>query len=111
MRELRGLKTASPTELSQLTQTDPASTGKVIQTLIKKNWIKRTDHPEDRRKWLVALTPEGMRAAQSLLEVFQGLSAELCESLSARKKETLFQLLAGISSHFDKIFEATKDQI
>src|SRR5262245_34884382 len=61
LRELRLQKSASPSELSRITDTDPAATGKIIDTLIKRNWVERVDHPEDRRQWRILLTEEGKK--------------------------------------------------
>jgi DNA-binding MarR family transcriptional regulator len=111
MRELHRLKKASPCELSLLTQTDPAATGKILGTLIKKKWVKRTDHPKDRRQWLLSLTPAGAEAARKLNRVFQAFSEELCEPLSDSNKKIFLRILTEISVQLENCPDAVKDSL
>jgi DNA-binding MarR family transcriptional regulator len=111
LRELRTLKTSSLSELARLTETDPGATGKIIGTLIKKGWVKQTDHPEDRRQWLVSLTKDGIKATKELDGIFQRLAKEFCKPLPAREKESLFNHFSAISTHLETCLETVKETI
>jgi DNA-binding MarR family transcriptional regulator len=109
LKELNALKFSSPMELARLTHTDPTSTGKIIESLIKKDWVKRTDDPNDRRSWRVTLTSTGRKAAYELDSVWSTLSEEFCGPLNVREKENLFHSLSKISAAMDSQLEVTKD--
>jgi DNA-binding MarR family transcriptional regulator len=63
----------SQADLARATATDPALTGRVLETLIARGWVRRTRSAEDRRQYLLELTTSGQRvrdrvdAARSLL--------------------------------------------
>jgi DNA-binding MarR family transcriptional regulator len=110
LRELIVLKSASHNEIALLTQTDPAETGKVIETLIKKRWVKRTDHPQDRRRWQVSLTDTGTNAAQKIHEIHRRLAKEFCKPLTTRGKESFLQQLSILHSHVEVCRENEDDR-
>jgi DNA-binding MarR family transcriptional regulator len=84
----------SQAELSRATVTDPALTGRALQTLIERGWVLRKRSAEDRREYLLELGAAGRRE----LERIEALRAELVERLvrplSARDLED-FQRIAG----------------
>lgn len=52
----------APMSLSMLARTRHVSMqtmGEVVQTLVQRGWVERTQHPNDRRSWLLMLTPDG----------------------------------------------------
>src|SRR4051794_18952810 len=92
LRELRTLKTSCLSDLARATLTDPAATGKIIDSLIKKNWIQRVDDPQDRRRWQVLLTDEGIEATLKLENIFKALAKEICIPLSTSQKNEFFKI-------------------
>lgn len=51
----------SQAELARATVTDPTLTGRVVQTLIERGWVDRHVSTEDRRQYVLSLTPSGQR--------------------------------------------------
>lgn len=49
----------SQADLARATDTAPALLGRSLDTLVKRGWIKRTRSTEDRRQYLLTLTPAG----------------------------------------------------
>jgi DNA-binding MarR family transcriptional regulator len=102
LREIRAQKALSLTELSRRTHTDPASTGKTIETLIRREWVKRTEDPDDRRRWVVSLTAAGQQAARQLETLYCGLAKDLCATMRERDREAFAHALTEISSHLER---------
>lgn len=51
----------SQAELARATVTDPTLTGRVVHTLIERGWVDRDVSSEDRRQYVLSLTPSGQR--------------------------------------------------
>ncbi len=99
LRELLSLKKASLSTLARVTQTDPAATGKAVDGLIKKGWIERTDHPEDKRRWQVSLSKEGIAGARKIETLYHELAAEFCLPLLKSERKSLAVQFGKISEH------------
>jgi DNA-binding MarR family transcriptional regulator len=52
----------SQAELARATDTAPTLTGRVLETLVERGWVRRKRSPKDRRQYLLELTPSGQRA-------------------------------------------------
>jgi len=103
LREVRILTQASPMELARLTYTDPASTGKILESLVKKQWLKRTNHPEDRRCYHVMLTAKGLKTIQKVETAYRKLAKEFCEPLDENQKNVFYKMFIEISNHLEKV--------
>ncbi len=51
----------SQAELARATQTDPGLTGRALETLVERGWVKRTRSKEDRRQYVLELSAAGQR--------------------------------------------------
>ena len=49
-------------ELARATGAAPTLTGRVLETLIERGWVRRRRCADDRRQYLLELTPSGQRA-------------------------------------------------
>ncbi|HTL11148.1 MAG TPA: MarR family transcriptional regulator [Bdellovibrionota bacterium] len=110
IKELMIQGACSATDLARLTDTDPAATGKVIETLRKKKWVSRTDDPSDRRRWKITLTAEGKTAAKQIDTTFKGVAQDFCSPLSARDREALIGLFTKISDHLQTSLDSAKEE-
>jgi len=73
---------ASLTELSQgLMLENPTVTG-LIDRLEKLSYVKRADHPNDRRVYLIHLTKKGDAVAKRALPIIKKLNEEIKEGYS-----------------------------
>jgi DNA-binding MarR family transcriptional regulator len=51
----------SQADLARATQTDPALTGRALETLVERGWVRKTRSEEDRRQYLLDLSAAGQR--------------------------------------------------
>lgn len=51
----------SQAELARATVTDPTLTGRALQTLLKRGWVRRKKSVADRRQYLLELSASGRR--------------------------------------------------
>ena len=64
--------------------------------LEKLGHVARSDDPDDRRSYRVALTPKGRRAFEKMARVHEGWVAELFAGLSRADKTTLYDGLGRL---------------
>lgn len=51
----------SQADLARATQTDPALTGRALETLVERGWVRRTRSKDDRRQYVLELSASGQR--------------------------------------------------
>lgn len=110
IRRLAEVNSTCAMDLARATQTDPAATGRVIDGLINKGWIKRTDDPNDRRRWNVTLTAKGEKVAEELNGLYREISDEFCKRLSSRQKNEFHALLNQMSNHLETVSNDVGDR-
>jgi MarR family transcriptional regulator for hemolysin len=54
----------SQADLARATASDPTLTGRVLETLIDRGWVRRERSREDRRQYVLELSPSGRRACK-----------------------------------------------
>jgi DNA-binding MarR family transcriptional regulator len=110
LRELRARESASLAELSKSTHTDPAATGKIIESLIRKEWVKRDEDPADRRRCLVSLTGSGKELAKRLEKVVHGLAEDFSSTLTATERTAMSRSLRSISGHLEQTLASQSEE-
>ncbi|MCD7866749.1 MAG: MarR family transcriptional regulator [Clostridiales bacterium] len=75
----------------------------ILNTLEKKNYIRRETDPRDRRKLSIRATPEGMAAAEESLRRYDQLWTELLEQFGEQNMRQLIQLLTTFNSLYDSL--------
>jgi DNA-binding MarR family transcriptional regulator len=68
----------SQTELARATDTDKALTGRLLQSLIERGWLRRGRSDEDARAYVVRLSPAG----HDLMTHLEGIRAEVLDRLA-----------------------------
>jgi len=68
LRHLGGEGRISQAELSRATDTAPALTGRALETLVERGWVRRKRSAEDRRRYVLELTAEGRRARDQVVK-------------------------------------------
>ena len=58
----------SQADLARATQTDPASTGRALESLVERGWVHRTRSEEDRRQYVLELSAAGQRIRKRVEE-------------------------------------------
>jgi DNA-binding MarR family transcriptional regulator len=90
----------SLTQISQgLILENPTVTG-LIDRLEKSGYVKRSDHPNDRRVYLVHLTEEGNKVAKKALPIVKKLNEQIKEGYSKAEIEDFKKVLIGAFNRF-----------
>src|SRR4029450_874965 len=84
-------------ELVDRSMIDPSSMVAVIDELEEAGLAERRQHPDDRRKPAVHLTPRGRRTLERVREVAMEMVGELFAPLNAQEQETLRRLLRKLA--------------
>ena len=91
---------SSLTQISQgLMLENPTVTG-LIDRLEKSGYVKRSDHPNDRRVYLVYLTEKGNRVADKALPIVKKLNEEVKKGYSREEIENFKKVLIGAFNKF-----------
>jgi len=90
----------SLTQISQgLMLENPTITG-LIDRLEKSGYVKRSDHPNDRRVYLVHLTEKGNKVAKKALPIVKKLNEKIKEGYSKAEIEDFKKGLIGAFHRF-----------
>lgn len=73
----------------------------VLDTLERRGLIERRIHPEDRRRVLTAITPEGITAIETVLPELHRAEVEWTSGLSAAQRQTMLGLLGRMYRHLE----------
>ncbi|QDU92708.1 MarR family winged helix-turn-helix transcriptional regulator [Lignipirellula cremea] len=87
-------------ELSLRCASDPRTIGSMLSLLESKGWIAREPHPEDRRAWLVCLTPQGRSWHAELRQNSEAIRDTLYQALPPQELETVLHALDKIAGAF-----------
>ena len=74
----------SQAELARATETDPALTGRALQTLMDRGWVRRERSTEDRREYILELSAPGRRALARVEQLRAKLAERAVEPLDER---------------------------
>jgi len=90
----------SLTQISQgLMLENPTVTG-LIDRLEKLGYVKRSDHPNDRRVYLVHITEKGNKVANKALPIIKKLNEEIKKGYSKEEIENFKKVLIGAFNKF-----------
>ncbi|MEW6374421.1 MAG: MarR family transcriptional regulator [Thermodesulfobacteriota bacterium] len=90
----------SLTQISQgLMLENPTVTG-LIDRLEKLGYVKRSDHPNDRRVYLVHITEKGKTVANKALPIVKRLNEQIKEGYSNEEIEAFKKILIGAFNKF-----------
>jgi DNA-binding MarR family transcriptional regulator len=91
---------SSLTQISQgLMLENPTVTG-LIDRLEKSGYVKRSDHPDDRRVYLVYLTKKGNMIAKRGLPIVKKLNEQIKKGYSEEEIESFKKVLVGAFNKF-----------
>lgn len=76
-----------------------AATGAQVDRLQELGLVERRPDPDDRRVWLVAITPAGLALAAQVTEVDQILRSELRAGISREERQQLAAVLLRLQSN------------
>ena len=91
---------SSLTQISQgLLLENPTVTG-LVDRLEKSGYVKRLDHPDDRRIYLVHITEKGKKVANKALPIVKRLNEEIKKGYSKEEIEGFKKVLVGAFNKF-----------
>jgi DNA-binding MarR family transcriptional regulator len=97
LMKLADVGETSQNQLGRLTAMDAATMQGVIKRLIVRGLVERRPDPDDRRRLLLTLSPNGAALAGRVAERGLEISAKTLEPLSAAERDTFLKLLARLS--------------
>jgi len=100
----------SQADLARATVTAPTLTGRALETLVDRGWVRRTRSDEDRRQYVLELTAPGERARERVERARDELIERLGTVLDDRDAEDLDRIAKKILAAFAHPADAdTKD--
>ena len=95
--KIRDFGTVSQNRLGRSVAMDPATSQGVTQRLLAKGLIGRKDDPEDRRRTLLSLSPDGAALVERLVPLGKQITAETLEPLTPEEQKQFVALLTKIT--------------
>lgn len=81
-------------DLARALNTTVPATSILVDTLVKKNLVRRFQSPNDRRSFCLRLTPRGKKVHDLAQKGIRDLAAELTDGLSEADKEAFVRVVA-----------------
>lgn len=91
----------SQAELARATGTDPTLTGRALQTLIERGWVRRQRSATDCREYLLELGPAGKRVEGRVQKLRAALARRVVATLDARDLQDFDRITAKILAAFE----------
>lgn len=92
----------SQNELANLVFKDNASITRMIELMVKNDYLTRTIHPEDRRKFNLGITEKGLKTIKLIEPVIQSNRETALHGLSLKEITLLDQTLHKIIQNCKK---------
>jgi DNA-binding MarR family transcriptional regulator len=93
--------TASLAELSRWTLTDPAATTRAVNVLLQRRLVRREEHPVDKRRWEMALTPRGKKQAGKVQDAYREVARRVAITLTPAERQEFHQILLKLTGVFE----------
>ena len=77
----------SQADLARATDTAPTLTGRALETLVERGWVRRKRSAEDRRQYVLELTASGQHARRRVEEAREEIIERLGTVLDDRDRE------------------------
>ena len=90
----------SQADLARATGTAATLTGRALEPLVERGWVRRKRSEEDRRQYVLELTAAGQRARERVLKVREGIIDRLVGALDDRDVDDFERIARKISAVF-----------
>ncbi len=77
---------------------DKSTTSRVVDALVRKGYVERTAHPEDRRALQIRSTPKGIKLYQLIERSLQEQSMLLLAEFSPEARGTAIEIISQVAS-------------
>jgi len=86
--------------LARATMTDPALTGRTIESLIERGWVRRTRSDEDRRQYVLELTAAGERTRKRVEDARERIAKRIAAVLDQKDARDFDRIARKILAAF-----------
>ena len=86
-------------EIAELVFKDNASMTRMINTMVKKKYLKRSMHTEDRRRFNIEITPKGKEVLKILPPIIQNNRNSSLQGISKNEQKQLETILKKIRAN------------
>ncbi len=76
---------------------------KVLDYLVKNDYVKQETNPQDRREHIVLLTAKGAEKTEEIVKAFKKIDKELFSGVSKAEKEVFFTTLHTLTEKLKKM--------
>jgi len=90
----------SQADLARATVTAPTLTGRALETLVERGWVRRKRSLEDRRQYLLELTAAGQRTRERVEEARMGVVEKVATVLDDKDLEDFDRISKKILAAF-----------
>jgi DNA-binding MarR family transcriptional regulator len=104
LRHIGGGSGTSQADLARATGSDPTLTGRVLETLIARGWVRRKRSEEDRRRYVLELSAAGTRARARV----EGARRQIARRMAAALDETDIEDFERIARKLRAAFEGAQ---
>ena len=96
LNALRDTPEIDQVSLAKRVAFDPATSGSVIGRLESKGWVERRADEVDRRRKLLVLTPQGLRALAGMQSAVAAVQSTILSPLAPTEQAQFMQLLSRL---------------
>lgn len=101
--EVEERKGLNPSEISERQGTSRNTISSLIRELEDEGLVERHLNQEDRRKFIISLTPSGLTVVQEHSNRYMRMIAECFESLTAEERDQLRHILAKLAKNLETV--------
>jgi DNA-binding MarR family transcriptional regulator len=81
---------------------DKASMARIIDGLVKKDFVKRSVNPNDRREYRMSLTPKAKKTMPEIHHAIKDLNASAFSGMSKKQAEDFYKSISAIRKNLEK---------
>ena len=93
-------------ELAEIMELAPATVSELVESLVRKDLLKRIQNPNDRRAVLITLTDKAIHLLDESIRKIDATSGQLLAELALEEKEAFLATLGKISAKMLEIKKA-----
>lgn len=98
----------SQADLARATETAPTLTGRALEPLVERGWVRRKRSEEDRRQYVLELTASGQRARERVEKVRDAVIDRLVSALDERDVEDFNRIATKILAALEPAAESAE---
>ncbi len=83
----------SQQQLSDELSLDKSTTSRLVTQLVEQGWVTKAVNPENRREFLLSLSPAGQRVLGEVMSASAGRFREVLERIPAEKRQQVLESL------------------